>query len=55
MPLFDALFVEPSPMPLKGALSATWGNVGDPRLPLVPASAETIQLVEQSLEAAEAL
>ena len=55
MPLFDSLFVEPSPMPVKGALSATWGNVGDPRLPLVAASAETVQLVEQSLEAAEAL
>jgi 4-hydroxy-tetrahydrodipicolinate synthase len=55
MPLFDALFVEPSPMPVKGALSAVWGNVGEPRLPLVAASAETIQLIEHSLEAAEAL
>ncbi len=55
MPLFDALFVEPSPMPVKGGLTATWGNVGEPRLPLVPASAETVQLIEQSLEAAEAL
>ena len=55
MPLFDALFVEPSPMPVKAALSATWGGVGDPRLPLVPASVETIQLIEQTLEMAEAL
>ena len=55
MPLFDALFVEPSPMPVKAGLSATWGAVGDPRLPLVPASPETRQLIEQTLELAEAL
>lgn len=55
MPLFEALFVEPNPMPLKAALSATWGSVGDPRLPLVPADLGTTELVEQALEAAEAV
>ena len=55
MPLFEALFVEPNPMPLKAALSATWGSVGDPRLPLIPADLGTTELVEQALEAAEAV
>jgi 4-hydroxy-tetrahydrodipicolinate synthase len=48
-PLFEALFIEPNPIPVKGALSAMWDRVGDPRLPLVPASAETIEQVEASL------
>ncbi len=55
MPLFDALFVEPNPMPVKAAMAATWGPVGEPRLPLVPAGAETVQLIEHTLESAEAL
>ena len=48
-PLFEALFIEPNPIPVKGALSAMWDRVGDPRLPLIPASAETIEQVEASL------
>lgn len=55
MPLFDALFAEPSPMPIKAALSSTWGAVGDPRLPLVAARPETTAMIEEALEAAEAL
>lgn len=54
MPLFDALFVEPSPMPVKAGLNAVWGNVGDPRLPLVPASEDTVRLIESALESAPA-
>ncbi len=53
MPLFDALFVEPSPIPVKAAVNAVWGPVGDPRLPLVPAVPETVRLVEHALEATE--
>ena len=37
-PLFEACFAEPNPMPVKAGLDALWEPVGDPRLPLVPAS-----------------
>ena len=50
-PLTRALFSEPSPAPVKGALNALWQPVGAPRLPLVPAAAETVQAVEQALAA----
>ena len=55
MPLFDALFVEPNPMPVKGALSATWGPVGEPRLPLITAQSETVQVIEEMVELAKSL
>jgi 4-hydroxy-tetrahydrodipicolinate synthase len=55
MPLFDALFEEPNPIPVKGALAATWGTVGEPRLPLVAASPETLLHIEDALEAVETL
>ena len=48
-PLFEALFVEPSPMPLKAGLNLAWDPVGEPRLPLVPASEETVAAVRQAL------
>jgi 4-hydroxy-tetrahydrodipicolinate synthase len=51
-PLFQALFVEPSPMPLKAGMSALWANVGQPRLPLIPASDETIEKVKAAYEVA---
>jgi 4-hydroxy-tetrahydrodipicolinate synthase len=54
-PLFTALFVEPNPMPLKAAMSRAWAEVGEPRLPLVPASEETVGMVLEALEAASAL
>lgn len=43
MGVFRACFAEPSPQPLKGALNALWEQVGDPRLPLVPAAQDTIE------------
>ena len=52
-PLFEALFVEPNPIPVKGALNLLWDQVGEPRLPLVAASDETIRQVEKSLEGLE--
>lgn len=52
--LFEAIFLEPNPQPVKGALDAVWRPVGAPRLPLVPASVETVQAVKQALAAAEA-
>lgn len=50
MPLNRALFAEPNPMPLKGALSAYWDSVGVPRLPLLPASESSIEAVGAALE-----
>jgi 4-hydroxy-tetrahydrodipicolinate synthase len=48
-PLAQALFLEPSPMPVKAALNALWEPVGDPRLPLVPAADETVQKIKEAL------
>jgi 4-hydroxy-tetrahydrodipicolinate synthase len=52
-PLFRALFLEPNPIPVKAALNRFWAPVGDPRLPLVPASEETIGAIERALAAAQ--
>ena len=52
-PIFGALFVEPSPMPLKAGMSALWADVGQPRLPLVPASNETMEKVKAAYEVAQ--
>jgi len=51
-PLFVALFLEPSPQPVKGALDALWEPVGSPRLPLLPASPETVAAVAAAVETA---
>ncbi len=53
MPVFEALFVEPNPMPLKGAMSQLWRPVGDPRLPLIPPSPGTVTALLEALEAAQ--
>lgn len=50
-PLNEALFVEPSPMPLKAALNAYWDSVGDPRLPLVKAEPRSLEAVGRALDA----
>jgi dihydrodipicolinate synthase/N-acetylneuraminate lyase len=42
-------------MPLKAALNRWWGPVGDPRLPLIPASDETVALLEAALTPAAAV
>ena len=55
MPLFDALFVEPNPIPVKAAMAALWEPVGEPRLPLVPARPETVGLVKEALGKAQVL
>lgn len=49
--LYEALFLEPNPMPLKAGLSDLWRSVGEPRLPLVPASDETTKRVREAVEA----
>jgi len=50
-PLVDALFIEPSPMPLKAGLTSYWDSVGHPRLPLMPAQEATTELIGSALEA----
>ena len=52
-PLFEALFVEPSPMPLKAGMTALWDNVGEPRLPLLPGSPETTDKIKAAYEIAQ--
>ncbi len=54
MPLFEALFMEPNPMPLKGAMSRVWRPVGEPRLPLIAASPEIVAAVLEALAVAQA-
>lgn len=55
LPLFEACFLEPNPTPVKAALNAFWGRVGDVRLPLVNASAETVTAIEKALGAIHGL
>jgi 4-hydroxy-tetrahydrodipicolinate synthase len=52
-PIFEALFIEPSPMPLKAGMTVLWDNVGEPRLPLVPGSPETTEKVKAAYETAQ--
>lgn len=54
-PIFDALFVEPNPIPVKAAVDRWWEPVGEPRLPLIAASPATLDMVERGLEAAAAV
>lgn len=51
LPLCYACFLEPNPSPIKGALSRFWEPVGDVRLPLVPASDDTLTEVEKAMGA----
>jgi 4-hydroxy-tetrahydrodipicolinate synthase len=52
--LCRALFLEPNPMPVKAAMDELWAPVGDPRLPLVRASAATVNAVREALAVARA-
>ncbi len=49
LPLVEALFVEPNPMPLKAGLNEYWDSVGDPRLPLMPALDSTAEAIGAAL------
>ena len=51
-PLFNALFITSNPIPLKAALQLVGRPVGDPRLPLVPATHEERERVRKALEEA---
>ncbi|HEX2153426.1 MAG TPA: 4-hydroxy-tetrahydrodipicolinate synthase [Acidimicrobiia bacterium] len=49
LPLCEACFLESNPSPVKSAMSALWEPVGDPRLPLTPASDATLAAIEQAM------
>lgn len=51
LPLCHACFFETNPAPVKGALSKAWREVGPVRLPLTPASPQTLQSIEKALSA----
>ena len=51
MPLFKALFVEPTPIPGKAAMARLGLMANELRLPLVPASEKTEELIAKTLEA----
>jgi 4-hydroxy-tetrahydrodipicolinate synthase len=55
IPMFDACFAEPNPMPTKAGLNALWEYVGPPRLPLVPATGDTAQMIKDALGIAQQL
>jgi len=55
LPLFYACFLEPNPAPVKAAMNRSWGAVGEPRLPLLAASAETVDAIERALGVAQQL
>ena len=45
--IFNLIFEEPSPGPIKSLLSQTWENVGDPLLPITPISEDlTLKLLD---------
>jgi 4-hydroxy-tetrahydrodipicolinate synthase len=49
-PLFNALFVTSNPIPVKAALEMVGRPCGEPRLPLVPATADERERVRKALE-----
>ncbi len=49
-PLFDVLFVEPSPIPAKAAMAQLGLMENSLRLPLVPATEKTEELIKQTLK-----
>lgn len=51
LPLCEACFVETNPAPVKAAMNAFWGPVGDVRLPLIAASEETLEAIEKAMGA----
>lgn len=54
LPVFYACFLETNPAPIKGAVSQFWEDVGAVRLPLFPASAETLTAIEKALGVVDA-
>ena len=50
LPLYEALFITSSPIPVKAAMALIGQPVGPPRLPLVPATKDEIAAVQKALE-----
>ena len=46
LPMFKVLFVESNPIPVKYGLNKAGFNVGNPRLPLIPASEKAAADIE---------
>jgi 4-hydroxy-tetrahydrodipicolinate synthase len=55
IPLYDALFLTTSPIPVKAAMGLIGQPVGPPRLPLVPATDEEVGKIEAAMRAAGVL
>lgn len=55
LPLCEACFLEPNPTPVKGAMNRLWEPVGSVRLPLLPASDETLDAVDKAVGAIQGL
>jgi 4-hydroxy-tetrahydrodipicolinate synthase len=50
LPLINALFVVPNPMPVKWALNSLGFSVGKPRLPLTEPDEKSASLIQATLE-----
>ena len=55
MPTFEGCFIEPNPVPLKGAMAALWEPMGAPRLPLLPALDDTTTALVAAVGKAQSL
>jgi 4-hydroxy-tetrahydrodipicolinate synthase len=49
MPLCDALFMTTNPVPVKAAMNQLGFSVGNPRLPLVPLTANELDAIQKAL------
>ncbi len=49
LPLFKVMFIVSNPMPIKYALNQVGFNVGNPRLPLVPADEKSAAQIREVL------
>jgi 4-hydroxy-tetrahydrodipicolinate synthase len=55
LPLYRALFVTSNPIPVKAALGLLGQPVGEPRLPLVPATDDEVAVIKKAMEDAGVL
>lgn len=49
LPLCEACFLESNPGPVKAGMAALWEPVGEPRLPITPASPATLEAVQRAV------
>jgi 4-hydroxy-tetrahydrodipicolinate synthase len=54
LPLCWACFLESNPGPVRSAMNRWWEPVGEPRLPVMPASDSTLDAIEEALRAVQA-